>query len=239
MIWKLGELDASNKKRLKTTNRIIMLAVLNITFLIIILLSQNNQPISDLTSATVLPEGISGLVTTNVAGLINTSQPVDLTFSVTNNSRETMSDEINLNLSNLDHYFTPLPKLYDKLNLDWSNQKATLFLDNLKPGETTSQTIRLQTLNDFGIFIKDRKDRCQTNLEFGNKLALSFKCSSFKNIQIVFTEPKRVKFILKLAIATLLLILIIKFLFYNELKLTIKETKLIRQRINLGKTFHE
>lgn len=222
-LWQLGKLDEQNRKKLKTTNQAIFIALLNILLFSILYLSQIRGSINPLPVETIIPKEIDASIKINTEDAIKTGQNIDLIFELRNKSLEDFSGDILINFNGAEQYFTGLNK-----TIKWE-------IDQLKPEQTISKTISLQSLDSFSYVMRSPSDTCNMFLTFGNAIELKFSCSKVKLLNIELEEALQKTNFYLWAIAFLVIFLVAKLISKTEAKLALRESRLLRQRTSRRK----
>lgn len=237
MLWKLSELDRQNKKNLRDTNWSILLLIISITMLLILWLGQpptnpSKEVKAENTSFTTHNNIVTKIELERHTHQVKPSQPINFILSATNTTDHPFSGSLSIDQSQIIRYLTPIPNANDLIT---KNEMVSWLIKDLAPNETIQTTLKFQSLNNFGWLLTDKTDHCNINISFGNQLSLPVECSRIKLAQIKLADLGEDGFYHILVITVLAIILMIKILFRTELKLSIKETRLIRQEINHGR----
>lgn len=239
MLWQLSRLDIKNHKAKKYTKYSLFLLLLNLLVIVVLFFA---QPFS---STRQFYEHISELPTNLLAEIsssstnINPGQPLFIYLKVKNEQATTLSQELTINLNKLKQYFILLPFNNPNLEINWQDANLKWKIHDLEPGKSSQQQFKLQAKNDFGSNVKNDYDNCQVNLNFGNNLQLNLKCKLAKKIHWKVLNITKNPKSYEIVILCLIILFFVKLVYWQKLCLTTKQTKLLRQRINLGKTFYE
>ncbi len=250
MLWHLGKLDTKNKQELRTNNKIIVLAIFHLLLIGLIYIGWPNNNPALVQPNNPLPNNLSGRVLVETynkiapgdkielgGGEISPGEPILLTFIITNNSNEDYTGVVSIHMPEVDSYVVPVSSDTSDVNIDWQKQQLHWNIKSLEPSESQTVQISLQSLNNFGTLLKNQSDRCSLDVFFGNKETLSFVCNPIKVAQIRISEinsATKIKILFYIGLL-LLVILMAKLVHRSELKLSIKEIRLLRQKINRGK----
>lgn len=241
MLWKLSELDKKNKKDLSDTNWSILLLIVFITILSILWVGQPQDKPNDKTdearasnTSSYQAEGIATKIEPERhIRQIDSKQAINFILTAKNNGKKDFTGDLFVDLSQSSNYLTIIPAADKDLSI--KNNLVTWSIKNLEPNNSIQTTLRFQSLNKFSPILNNKNDNCVVSISFNNKISIPVKCSRIKLVQVKLTKWGASDFYYILIIGLSSLVLLIKIIFRTELKITIKETRLIRREINSGR----
>lgn len=235
MLWKLSELDRKNKKDLRDTNWSILLLSILIAMTTVLWLGRpniNEHTIEKESTDYQISDIIKTIDLERHTHQIKPSQAISFVLSATNDTKKAFTGKLFVDLSKTTNYLTPISIAENSVSVE--KDSIAWFIDELMPGESIQTTLKFQSLNSFGATLSDRNDRCLVEMRFGNKISIPAECPKLKLAQIKLIDGRIEDTCYTIIIIIATAVLVMKLTLRTELKLAIKETRLIRREINSG-----